>query len=67
MQDDGRGLGQGIEDNRRTRTRLRVLLERDGLDPKGEFDVTPLGRRMWDELQHPLEMFGKHKEGSAEG
>lgn len=59
-QDDNRGLGQGVQDNRRTRTRLRVVVEEDGYKSSdGEFDVTPLGRRMWDELQHPLEMFGQ--------
>jgi hypothetical protein len=60
-QDDNRGLGQGIHDNRRTRTRLRVVLEREGFDATSEFDVTSFGRLMWDELQHPLELFGKHR------
>ena len=59
-QDGGRGLKQGVQDNRLTRTRLRVLLERGGYDPASEFTVTPFSRRMWDELQHPLEMFGRH-------
>jgi len=62
-QDDNRGLGQGVLDNRRTRTRLRVILEQDGFnsDNSAEFNVTSLGRQMWDELQHPLVLFGKHK------
>lgn len=58
-QDDNRGLGQGVQDNRLTRTRFRVVLERDGYKHGGEFDVTSLTRRMWDELQHPLEMYGQ--------
>lgn len=57
-QDDERGLFQGVTDNVPTRTRLRLLLEQDGYSSKGEFDITPLCRRMWDELNHPLELFG---------
>lgn len=59
-QDDNRGLGQGVQDNRPTRTRLRVLLESSGYKPTDEFRTTPLAQRMWDELQHPLELFGSH-------
>lgn len=64
-QDDGRGLGQGVQDNRRTRTRLRVILEqRDETTTTtttgAEFSLSPLCRRLWEEHQHPLEMFGRH-------
>lgn len=58
-QDDNRGLGQGVLDNTRTRTRLRVMLEKQSFDTTSEFDVTPLGRRMWNEVQHPLELYGE--------
>ena len=66
-QDDARGLGQGVLDNVPTRTRLRVVLEHDGYDPKApEFEITPLVKQMWKELNHPLEMFGTvHKDPSA--
>jgi hypothetical protein len=58
-QDDGKGLSQGVQDNAPTRTRLRIVIERDGYtasDP--EFEITPLCRRLWEELNHPLELFG---------
>lgn len=57
--DDERGLGHGVMDNVPTRTKLRLVLEYEGFNINGEFDVTPLCRRMWDELNHPLESFGK--------
>lgn len=57
-QDDARGLGQGVRDNRPTRSRLRLVLEHVGYDSASEFNITQLGWRMWNELQHPLEMFG---------
>ena len=57
--DDERGLDQGVTDNVPTRTKLRVVLEYEGFSNNGEFDITPLCRRMWDELNHPLESFGK--------
>ena len=60
-QDDGRGLGQGVMDNVPIRTRLRVILEKNGFDFKAnDFKVTDVVRRYWDELQHPLEFFGVH-------
>jgi hypothetical protein len=60
-QDDNRGIAQGVQDNRPTRTRFRVVLEADGFTHnEWEFEITPLCRRMWDELQHPLEMYGQH-------
>ena len=66
MQDDNRGLGQGVRDNVPTRTRLRVLLEHDGYDPASpEFEITPLAKRMWKELNHPLEWFGTTIDTSA--
>jgi hypothetical protein len=65
-QDDARGLFQGVTDNVPTRTRLRLVLEQDGYSTKGEFDITPLCQRLWDELNHPLEMFGKAKFKSAQ-
>lgn len=43
------------------------MLERDGYSSNGEFEITPLCRRMWDELNHPLEMFGEPKFNSAQG
>eukprot|EP00980_Cylindrotheca_fusiformis_P004846 scaffold1034_cov127-Cylindrotheca_fusiformis.AAC.27 len=58
-QDDGRGLGQGVLDNVPTRTRLRVVIENDGYNSSNpEFEITPLCKQMWEELNHPLEMFG---------
>jgi len=62
-QDDARGLGHGVKDNVPTRTRLRVVLESGSFAQDGnEFEPTPLCQRMWDELNHPLEMFGSHNE-----
>jgi len=60
-QDDARGLGQGVQDNRPLRTRLRLVLEKEGYSPESEFTITKLTRRMWLELQHPLEMFGPRR------
>lgn len=60
LRDDERGLGQGVRDNVLTRTRLRLLLETEGydIDPTMEFEITQLCKSMWDELNHPLEVFG---------
>ena len=66
-QDDNRGLGQGVRDNRPTRTRLRVLLEQGGYEATGEFRITKLARKVWQELQHPLEMYGSHSRGHPDG
>ena len=61
--DDERGLGQGVRDNVLTRTRLRLLLETENYDsnPSTEFEISKLCKRMWDELNHPLEVFGTPK------
>lgn len=56
--DDARGLGQGVTDNVPTRTRLRVILEPKPESPDDEFHITPLCSQMWEELNHPLEIFG---------
>lgn len=66
-QDDNRGLGQGIKDNVPTRTRLRLLVETEGFETKGDFRLSPLSRIMWDELNHPLELFGYHALPEAKG
>ncbi|CAB9502121.1 Alpha-mannosidase 2 [Seminavis robusta] len=61
-QDDARGVGQGVSDNVPTRTRLRIVVEEkiDGTAPKllDNYTITPLCKRMWEELNHPLEQFG---------
>jgi Glycosyl hydrolases family 38 N-terminal domain/N-acetylglucosaminyltransferase II (MGAT2)/Alpha mannosidase middle domain/Glycosyl hydrolases family 38 C-terminal domain len=62
-QDDSRGLEQGVTDNRPTRTRLRLLLEKEKYEATGEFRISKLNRLMWQQLQHPLEMFGPHGDG----
>mmetsp|Transcript_15492 Transcript_15492/g.34828 ORF Transcript_15492/g.34828 Transcript_15492/m.34828 type:complete len:472 (-) Transcript_15492:79-1494(-) len=58
QQDDGRGLGEGVMDNVLTRTRLRVLTERDVGDSE-EFTPTQWCYQLWDELNHPIEAFGE--------
>ena len=59
-QDDSRGLEQGIDDNVPTRTRLRLVLENTPAKAttSDEFSITPFCKRQWEELNHPLEMFG---------
>ena len=60
QQDDNRGLGEGVTDNVVTRSKLRLILETEGWkkDSSSEFEITPLCKQMWDELNHPLEIFG---------
>ncbi len=61
-QDDERGLGEGVLDNVETRTRLRLLLEETPTQGTNEeFSITPFCKRQWEELNHPLEMFGSGK------
>lgn len=60
-QDDKRGLFAAIHENRPIRSRLRVVLEQDGYSLSEEFNLTQFCRHMLLELQHPLELFGKHK------
>jgi alpha-mannosidase II len=62
-QDDNRGLGEGVTDNVRVRSKLRLILETEGWmkASKSEFEITPLCKQMWDELNHPLEIFGTRK------
>jgi hypothetical protein len=73
-QDDARGVGQGVLDNVPTRTRLRIVLEaktKDDSQPQetasvvDNYTITPLCRRMWDELNHPLELFGVSEKASS--
>eukprot|EP00977_Amphora_coffeiformis_P009231 scaffold2102_cov161-Amphora_coffeaeformis.AAC.15 len=59
-QDDARGLGQGVQDNAITRTRLRVVLEQQDFATNGEFQITPFCRKEWNKLNHPLEVYGVH-------
>ena len=62
-QDDQRGLFQGVMDNVPTRTRLQVVIEKEGYNvDDDEFQITPLCRQMWEELNHPLELFGEVSE-----
>ena len=59
-QDDERGLGEGVTDNVPTRTRLRIVLENTPTQDttSNEFSITPFCKLQWEELNHPLEMFG---------
>lgn len=64
LKDDGRGLAQGVRDNVITRTRLRVVMERQDFnvatDGGGEFQITPFCQKEWNKLNHPLEVYGRH-------
>ena len=55
-QDDERGVGQGVEDNVRVRTTLRVVVE-EGVGMVDAFAPTEWVKKQWDELNRPLEMF----------
>uniref|UniRef100_A0A7S1FLY3 Glycosyl hydrolase family 38 C-terminal domain-containing protein n=2 Tax=Corethron hystrix TaxID=216773 RepID=A0A7S1FLY3_9STRA len=58
-QDDNRGLGEGVMDNVRTKTRLRVVMETN-IDFLGEFKPSPFCQQLWDKLNHPVEAFGEN-------
>jgi alpha-mannosidase II len=65
-QDDARGLNQGVTDNVPTRTRLRIILEdrngaetSDAASVSDNFTISALCKQMWQELNHPLELFGE--------
>lgn len=65
-QDDNRGVGQGVLDNVPTRTRLRVVIEKEGYKHDNpEFEITPFCKLMWKELNHPLELFGRVQGGKT--
>lgn len=55
-QDDARGVGQGVEDNVRVKTTLRVVVE-EGVGMEEEFAPTEWVKKQWAELNQPLEIF----------
>ena len=55
-QDDARGVGQGVQDNVRVKTTLRVVVE-EGVGMEEEFAPTEWVKKQWAELNQPLEMF----------